>query len=132
MPHELTRVAQQKRSHVAQCSGTDQADSKPNKSGKQQPISSFCKPAQPFSIKSERQKKADAEREREAAEVKNLKGPNAFKVLMSGNKEDEEWKVAEIDLKRDGKRSVGRRKAPFYKVRMTELAGTLTDGHCRS
>lgn len=35
---------------------------------------------------------------------------------MSGNKEDEEWKIAEIDLKRDGKRSVGRRKAPFYKV----------------
>lgn len=39
---------------------------------------------------------------------------------MSGNKEDEEWKVAEIDLKRDGKRSVGRRKAPFYKVGSTE------------
>jgi hypothetical protein len=41
---------------------------------------------------------------------------------MSGNKEDEEWKVAEIDLKRDGKRSVGRRKAPFYKVSEASVA----------
>ena len=45
-----------------------------------------------------------------------VKGPNAFSVLMSGHKEKEEWKDAEIDLKRDGKRFFGRRKAPFYKV----------------
>ncbi|OCF43848.1 DNA cross-link repair 1A protein [Kwoniella heveanensis CBS 569] len=44
------------------------------------------------------------------------KGPNAFSVLMSGHKEKEQWKDAEIDLKRDGKRTFGRRKAPFYKV----------------
>jgi hypothetical protein len=44
------------------------------------------------------------------------KGLNAFSVLMSGHKEDAEWKVAETDLKRDGKRTFGRRKAPFYKV----------------
>lgn len=94
----------------------NKANAKAKANSKQQPISTFCKPGQPFTIKSERQKKADEERERAAAEVKNLKGPNAFKVLMSGNKEDEEWKVAEIDLRRDGKRSVGRRKAPFYKV----------------
>ncbi len=47
------------------------------------------------------------------------KGPNAFSVLMSGHKENAEWKVAEVDLKRDGKRVFGRRKAPFYKVRLT-------------
>jgi DNA cross-link repair 1A protein len=35
---------------------------------------------------------------------------------MSGHKEKEQWKDAEIDLKRDGKRFAGRRKAPFYKV----------------
>jgi DNA cross-link repair 1A protein len=35
---------------------------------------------------------------------------------MSGHKEKEQWKDAEIDLKRDGKRHFGRRKAPFYKV----------------
>ncbi|WWD04187.1 hypothetical protein V865_002254 [Kwoniella europaea PYCC6329] len=44
------------------------------------------------------------------------KGPNAFSVLMSGHKERDQWKDAEADLKRDGKRFVGRRKAPFYKV----------------
>ncbi|ODN77538.1 hypothetical protein L202_04712 [Cryptococcus amylolentus CBS 6039] len=44
------------------------------------------------------------------------KGPNAFSLLMSGHKEREQWKVAEDDLRRDGKRVVGRRKAPFYKV----------------
>ncbi|KAK8849727.1 hypothetical protein IAR55_005062 [Kwoniella newhampshirensis] len=43
-------------------------------------------------------------------------GPNAFSVLMSGHKEREQWKDAEADLKRDGKRFIGRRKAPFYKV----------------
>lgn len=118
-------LSKQKRSHVTRCPGTDSADIKPKPSKGQQPISSFCKPGQPFTIKSERQKKADAEREREAAEVKNLKGPNAFKVLMSGNKEDEEWKVAEIDLKRDGKRSVGRRKAPFYKVSLVAQRKTV-------
>jgi hypothetical protein len=35
---------------------------------------------------------------------------------MSGHKEVAQWKTAEVDLKRDGKRSVGRRQAPFYKV----------------
>ncbi|WVQ75584.1 hypothetical protein IAR50_005211 [Cryptococcus sp. DSM 104548] len=44
------------------------------------------------------------------------KGPNAFSLLMSGHKEREQWKVAEDDLRRDGKRVYGRRKAPFYKV----------------
>ncbi|ODN95276.1 DNA cross-link repair 1A protein [Cryptococcus wingfieldii CBS 7118] len=44
------------------------------------------------------------------------KGPNAFSLLMSGHKEREQWKVAEDDLRRDGTRVVGRRKAPFYKV----------------
>ncbi|RXK36592.1 DNA cross-link repair 1A protein [Tremella mesenterica] len=44
------------------------------------------------------------------------KGPNAFSVLMSGHKEREQWKDAEADLKRDGKRFAGRRPAPFYKV----------------
>jgi hypothetical protein len=70
----------------------------------------------------------DAEREREAQEIKNLKGANAFKMLMSGDKkkEDEDWKVAESDLKRDGKRVVGRRKAPFYKVR-TRYAAEISE-----
>ncbi|ORY34687.1 DNA repair metallo-beta-lactamase-domain-containing protein [Naematelia encephala] len=44
------------------------------------------------------------------------RGPNAFSVLMNGHKEREQWKDAEVDLKRDGKRVFGRRKAPFYKV----------------
>ncbi|KAL7419134.1 DNA cross-link repair protein PSO2/SNM1 [Cryptotrichosporon argae] len=44
------------------------------------------------------------------------KGPNAFSLLMSGHKEKAQWKAAEIDLKRDGKRVFGRRHAPFYKV----------------
>jgi DNA cross-link repair 1A protein len=35
---------------------------------------------------------------------------------MGGHKEREQWKDVEIDLKRDGKRIMGRRKAPFYKV----------------
>ncbi|KAI9638791.1 DNA repair metallo-beta-lactamase-domain-containing protein [Dioszegia hungarica] len=43
-------------------------------------------------------------------------GPNAFSVLMSGHKEREQWKDAEIDLSRNGTRIAGRRKAPFYKV----------------
>lgn len=47
---------------------------------------------------------------------------------MSGNKEDEEWKIAEIDLKRDGKRSVGRRKAPFYKVYTLLVSQARPDG----
>jgi DNA cross-link repair 1A protein len=45
-----------------------------------------------------------------------VKGPNAFSVLMSGHKEKEQWKTAEDDLRRDGKRTYGRRPAPFYKV----------------
>ena len=44
------------------------------------------------------------------------KGPNAFSVLMSGHKEKAQWKTAEDDLRRDGKRTYGRRPAPFYKV----------------
>ncbi|KAJ9093573.1 hypothetical protein QFC19_008302 [Naganishia cerealis] len=80
-----------------------------------QPISSFCNPAQSYRAQGE-QGANDAESEREARDVKNLQGVNAFKLLMGGNKEDEDWKVAETDLKRDGKRVVGRRKAPFYKV----------------
>lgn len=48
--------------------------------------------------------------------IPQSKAPNAFSVLMNGHKEKAEWKVAEIDLKRDGKRHVGRRRAPFYKV----------------
>lgn len=38
-------------------------------------------------------------------------------MLMSGHKEKEQWKTAEDDLRRDGKRTYGRRPAPFYKVR---------------
>lgn len=49
------------------------------------------------------------------------KGPNAFSVLMSGHKEKAEWKTAEDDLKRDGKRTYGRRPAPFYKVCVISL-----------
>lgn len=45
-----------------------------------------------------------------------IKGPNAFSLLMSGHKEHEQWKDAEDDLRRDGKRYAGRRRAPFYKV----------------
>ncbi|WVO21673.1 uncharacterized protein IAS62_002984 [Cryptococcus decagattii] len=45
-----------------------------------------------------------------------IKGPNAFSLLMSGHKEHEQWKDAEADLRRDGKRFAGRRRAPFYKV----------------
>ncbi|KAJ9122410.1 hypothetical protein QFC22_001833 [Naganishia vaughanmartiniae] len=105
----------QKRNHVKGCSAEPTHTAKPNRFTKvQQPISAFCKPAH---ILDDRHEK-DAEREREEREVKNLKGANAFKMLMSGDKkkEDEDWKVAESDLKRDGKRVVGRRKAPFYKV----------------
>lgn len=35
---------------------------------------------------------------------------------MSGHKEREQWKTAEIDLSKNGQRIAGRRKAPFYKV----------------
>ncbi|KAJ9100646.1 hypothetical protein QFC21_003690 [Naganishia friedmannii] len=54
-------------------------------------------------------------------EVENLKGANAFKMLMSGDnkEEDEDWRVAESDLKGDGKGVVGRRNAPFDKVEPT-------------
>lgn len=45
-----------------------------------------------------------------------IRGPNAFSLLMSGHKEHEQWKDAEADLRRDGKRFAGRRRAPFYKV----------------
>jgi len=69
------------------------------------PMSSFFPPAPP----------PDEEEEEDDVGTTPRK-PNAFAVLMSGHKETAEWKVAEIDLKRDGKRVVGRRKAPFYKV----------------
>lgn len=52
----------------------------------------------------------------EALPQSTTKGPNAFALLMSGHKEHEQWKDAEADLRRDGKRFAGRRKAPFYKV----------------
>jgi hypothetical protein len=71
------------------------------------PISSFLPTSESFD---------DAEPEENGSNNKALKGPNAFSVLMSGHKETAEWKVVESDLKRDGKRQIGRRKAPFYKV----------------
>lgn len=77
------------------------------KSAKQQPISAFC-----VSTKTS-ESAAKSEDEDDATPQK---GPNAFSVLMSGHKEDKQWKVAEDDLRRDGKRVFGRRKAPFYKV----------------
>lgn len=58
----------------------------------------------------------EAEEEDDPDESATPGKPNAFAVLMGGHKESAEWKVAEVDLKRDGKRVVGRRKAPFYKV----------------
>jgi hypothetical protein len=75
----------------------------------QRPISSFCIAVPPIK---------EDENDEEDFQTLELpgKGLDAFSVLMSGHKENAEWKVAEIDLKRDGKRSVGRRKAPFYKV----------------
>lgn len=80
-----------------------------NKKG-QQPISSYCIPV----LQRQRDNSdEDANQKFETA----AKGANAFSVLMSSHKEDAQWKLAEIDLKRDGKRTVGRRKAPFYKVR---------------
>ncbi len=75
----------------------------------QRPISSFCIPS-PYNTEDEDEDLQEIE------PPEKVSGPNAFSVLMSGHKENAEWKVAEIDLKRDGKRSVGRRKAPFYKV----------------
>ncbi|KAG8979565.1 hypothetical protein FRB90_008072, partial [Tulasnella sp. 427] len=50
------------------------------------------------------------------------RGPNAFSLLMSNRKENEAWKLAEVDLAKPdsavgkARRSEGRRKAPFYKV----------------
>ncbi|KAG9045650.1 hypothetical protein FS837_005927 [Tulasnella sp. UAMH 9824] len=50
------------------------------------------------------------------------RGPNAFSLLMSSRKENEAWKLAEVDLAKPdsaigkARRSEGRRKAPFYKV----------------
>jgi hypothetical protein len=70
------------------------------------PMSSFFPPAPPLD---------EEEQDDDDVGAKTRK-PNAFAVLMSGHQETAEWKVAEIDLKRDGKRVVGRRKAPFYKV----------------
>ncbi|KIR42093.1 DNA cross-link repair 1A protein [Cryptococcus deuterogattii 99/473] len=52
----------------------------------------------------------------EPPQQSTTKGPNAFSLLMSGHKEHEQWKDAEADLRRDGKRFAGRRRAPFYKV----------------
>nr|ODN80302.1 DNA cross-link repair 1A protein [Cryptococcus depauperatus CBS 7841] len=46
----------------------------------------------------------------------SARGPDAFSLLMSGHKERKQWKDAEDDLRKDGKRTTGRRKAPFYKV----------------
>jgi hypothetical protein len=84
--------------------------SRPNKtpSKAKRPLSSFFAPNPP---------REPQEEEEEDAEPSATPGkPNAFAVLMNGHREKAEWKVAEVDLKRDGKRVVGRRKAPFYKV----------------
>jgi hypothetical protein len=43
-------------------------------------------------------------------------GNNAFSILMSSEKETEVWKEASIDKAFGPKQSIGRRKAPFYKV----------------
>lgn len=79
----------------------------PSKASRQQPISAFCVSAKTSKPEPKSEKDED---------VASAKGPNAFSVLMSGHKEDKQWKVAEEDLRRDGKRVYGRRKAPFYKV----------------
>lgn len=51
---------------------------------------------------------------------------------MSGHKEKAEWKTAEDDLRRDGKRTYGRRPAPFYKVcDISDFGTTLIAGHDR-
>jgi len=47
---------------------------------------------------------------------------------MSGHKEKAEWKTAEDDLRRDGKRTYGRRPAPFYKVFLPFLDLIVADG----
>ncbi|KAK4688537.1 DNA cross-link repair 1A protein, partial [Tremellales sp. Uapishka_1] len=75
------------------------------------------KPSQPIGITSiSHSVVLDDDEADEEEEEEIVKGPNAFSVLMSGHKEVAQWRDAEVDLKRDGKRSVGRRKAPFYKV----------------
>nr|XP_019043488.1 DNA cross-link repair 1A protein [Kwoniella bestiolae CBS 10118]OCF22418.1 DNA cross-link repair 1A protein [Kwoniella bestiolae CBS 10118] len=86
--------------HINSC--LDSSSSSPKSSKKARPISSYA------SFSTEPSPSPEPEQ--------STKGPNAFSVLMSGHKEKDQWKDAEADLKRDGKRFVGRRKAPFYKV----------------
>ena len=91
---------------IDQDSDEDQTAKKTEMKAKR-PMSSFFPPVRP----------SDEEQEEEEVDMGTTpRKPNAFAVLMSGHQETAEWKVAEIDLKRDGKRVVGRRKAPFYKV----------------
>ncbi|KAK6908877.1 hypothetical protein I203_102882 [Kwoniella mangroviensis CBS 8507] len=94
---QVNTVAQH---HINSC--LDTSSSSPRSSKKSRPISSYASFSTEPSLSPE-------------PEVPT-KGPNAFSVLMSGHKERDQWKDAEADLKRDGKRFVGRRKAPFYKV----------------
>lgn len=94
--------------HINTCLDTStngNSSSKTNGKAKSRPISSF----NAFSP-------APSSRSPSPPLVEDTKGTNAFSVLMSGHKEREQWKDAEIDLKRDGKRIFGRRNAPFYKV----------------
>lgn len=92
------------KAHIDKCQGGTSKGSRP--------ISSFAPSSRPSSPTGPRN---DVEEDDSGASGPT-KGPNAFSVLMSGHKEKEQWKDAEIDLRRDGKRTFGRRKAPFYKV----------------
>ncbi|WRT69748.1 uncharacterized protein IL334_006739 [Kwoniella shivajii] len=92
---KVDTVAEQ---HINSCLDT----SSPKSSKKSRPVSSYA------SFSTEQSPSPEPE--------PITKGPNAFSVLMSGHKERDQWKDAEADLKRDGKRFIGRRKAPFYKV----------------
>ncbi|WWC92862.1 uncharacterized protein L201_007823 [Kwoniella dendrophila CBS 6074] len=94
---QANKIAQQ---HMNTC--LDASSSSTRSSKKARPISSYA------SFSTEPTPSPEPEQP--------TKGPNAFSVLMSGHKERDQWKVAEADLKRDGKRFIGRRKAPFYKV----------------
>ncbi|WWC73626.1 uncharacterized protein I206_107598 [Kwoniella pini CBS 10737] len=94
---QVSTVAQH---HINTCLDSSSSSSRASKKGK--PISSYA------SFSTEPSPSPEPEQP--------TKGPNAFSVLMSGHKEKDHWKDAEADLKRDGKRFIGRRKAPFYKV----------------
>lgn len=86
--------------------GQDQAEG-----SSRRPISSFCLSAGQTS------KKAATSDGDMGPPKSTPKGPNAFTMLMQNKqKEEADWRTAEIDLRRDGTRVSGRRKAPFYKV----------------